>query len=84
MSLQQLDAFLAHARQDPELRQRLQDPSRPADLQEFLALARSAGFSLTAEDVIAAHQRAEDDLSDEEIQRRALAEARRLRTFIPG
>lgn len=84
MSLNQLDAFLDHARRDPRLRERLQNPSAPAELEEFLALARDAGFPLTADDVIAAHQRAEQSLSDAEIQRRALAEARRLRTFIPG
>jgi hypothetical protein len=34
--------------------------------------------------VIQAQQRADADLSDEELQRRAGKEARRLRHFIPG
>jgi hypothetical protein len=47
-------------------------------------LAKAAGFAVEADDLIAAHQRAEAALSDQEIQRRAGQEARRLRTFIPG
>lgn len=84
MSLDQLDAFLAHARADESLRRRLQDETAPAELEDFLAMAQAAGFQVVAEDVIAAHQRAESALSDAEVQRRALADARRLRTFIPG
>ena len=84
MSLDQLDAFLSQARQDPELRRRLQDPSDPPELEEFLALARAAGFGVEESDVLAAQERAEALLSDEELQRRAGEEARRLRHFIPG
>jgi predicted ribosomally synthesized peptide with nif11-like leader len=84
MSLEQLDAFLAQAKADPELSQRLQDPAEPPTLEEFLALARGAGFAVDEHDVIAAQQRAEAALSDEELQRRAGEEARRLRHFIPG
>lgn len=84
MSLEQLDAFLAQAKADPELRQRLQDQAEPPALEEFLALARGAGFAVDENDVIAAQQRAEEALSDEELQRRAGEEARRLRHFIPG
>lgn len=84
MSLDQLDAFLAHARGDAELERRLHDPSDPPDLAAFLALARGAGFAVDEADVIAAQQRAEAGLSDEELQARAGAEARRLRHFIPG
>lgn len=84
MSLEQLDAFLAQAKADPELRQRLQHPAEPPTLEEFLALARGAGFTVDESDVIAAQQRAEEALSDEELQRRAGEEARRLRHFIPG
>jgi predicted ribosomally synthesized peptide with nif11-like leader len=84
MSLEQLDAFLAQAKADPELRQRLQDQAEPPALEEFLALARAAGFAVDENDVIAAQQRAEEALSDEELQRRAGEEARRLRHFIPG
>jgi predicted ribosomally synthesized peptide with nif11-like leader len=84
MSLDQLDAFLAHARTDAVLDRRLHDPTDPPDLVAFLALARGAGFAVEEADVIAAQQRAEAGLSDEELQARAGAEARRLRHFIPG
>lgn len=84
MSLDQLDAFLAHAKGDPDLDSRLHDPIDPPDLAAFLALARGAGFAVDEADVIAAQQRAEAGLSDEALQARAGAEARRLRHFIPG
>lgn len=84
MSLEQLDAFIARVREDGELRERLQNPSDPPELEEFLALARGAGFAVEEADVIAAQQRAEAALSDAELQRRAGEEARRLRHFIPG
>lgn len=84
MSLEQLDAFVASAHRDPELLRRLQDPLDPPDLQEFLALASQAGFRVEEADVIAAQQRAEADLSNAELQRRAGEEARRLRHFIHG
>jgi predicted ribosomally synthesized peptide with nif11-like leader len=84
MSLEQLDAFLAHAHGDPALDRRLHDSVDPPDLETFLALAREAGFAVEEADVIAAQQRAEATLSDEELQARAGEEARRLRHFIPG
>lgn len=84
MSLDQLDAFLARAKQDPVLRRRLQDPANPPELGEFLSLAQAAGFAVEEADVLAAQQRAEAALSDVELQRRAGEEARRLRHFIPG
>lgn len=84
MSLEQLDAFLARVRDDAELRARVQNPAEPLELQDFLDLARAAGFTVDENDVIAAQQRAEEALSDEELQRRAGEEARRLRHFIPG
>ncbi|MEB3322649.1 MAG: Nif11-like leader peptide family RiPP precursor [Synechococcaceae cyanobacterium] len=84
MSLDQLDAFLAHAQREPELDRRLHDHENPLDLAAFLALARSAGFAVEEADVIAAQQRQEETLSDEELQHRAGAEARRLRHFILG
>ena len=79
MSLATLDAFLAHARRESALAERLR---QPLELPEFLALAREAGFSLEEGDVIAAQQREEGRLSDAELQARAGAEARRLRHFI--
>lgn len=82
MSLDQLDAFLAHARQDPALDRRLHDHEDPLDLAGFLDLARGAGFSVAEADVLAAQQRQEESLSDEELQRQAGAEERRLRNFI--
>ncbi|MFM7312539.1 MAG: Nif11-like leader peptide family RiPP precursor [Cyanobium sp.] len=84
MSLEQLDAFIARAKADPELRERLQNPAEPPGIEEFLAMARAAGFTVDEGDVIAAQMRAEDQLSDEELQRRAGEEARRLRHFILG
>jgi predicted ribosomally synthesized peptide with nif11-like leader len=84
MSLDQLDAFLAHARQVEALNCRLHDVADPPDLRTFLAMAREAGFAVEEADVIAAQQRAEDALTDEELQSRAGEEARRLRHFIPG
>lgn len=84
MSLAHLDAFLAHAKDHPELAQRLHDPERPLDLDEFLALAREAGFALSEADVIAAQEREDARRSDAELQQRAGAEACRLRHFIPG
>lgn len=84
MSLDQLDAFLVWARQDPDLAPRLSDPIDPLPIEDFLALAREAGFAVDEADVFAAQLRAEDDLSDEELQRRAGEEARRLRHFVIG
>jgi predicted ribosomally synthesized peptide with nif11-like leader len=84
MSLDQLDAFLAHAGRDPELERRLHDPGAPLDLEAFLNLARAAGYMVEEADVFAAQVRAEASLSDAELQRRAGEEARRLRHFIPG
>ena len=79
MSLELLDAFMTHARSTPELAQRL---AEPLELAEFLDLARGAGYALSEADVIAAQARAEEGLSDEELQARAGAEARKLRHFI--
>jgi predicted ribosomally synthesized peptide with nif11-like leader len=84
MSLDQLDAFLAQVRLQPALASRLSDPADPLDLESFLALAREQGFQVEEGDVLAAQMRAEANLSDEELQRRAGEEARRLRHFIPG
>ncbi len=81
MSLEQLDAFLAYARRQAHLLPRLQ---QPLDLEELLQIAQAEGFALTEQDVIAAQLREDERLSDEELQRRAGEEARRLRTFIPG
>lgn len=81
MSLEQLDAFLAHSRRQPELEVQLREGM---DLETFLGLARAAGFSVEEPDVLAAQQRADALLSDADLQRRAGEEARRLRHFIPG
>ena len=81
MSLQQLDAFLAHARERPDLAQRLREP---LELPELLALALAEGFAMSEDDVIAAQVREEQDLDAAELQRRAGLDARRMRTFIPG
>lgn len=81
MSLQQLDAFLAHARERPDLAQRLQEP---LELPALLALAAAEGFEVSEDDVIAAQVREEQGLDAAELQRRAGLDARRLRTFIPG
>ena len=79
MSLAQLDAFVAAALQDPGLQGQLE---QPLELAAFLALARGAGYAVDEADVIAAQARAEQALSDTELQRRAGDEARKLRHFI--
>ena len=79
MSLAQLDAFVAAARIDPELQGQLE---QPLELAQFLALARGAGYAVDEADVIAAQARSEQALSDQELQRRAGEEARKLRHFI--
>lgn len=84
MSLDQLDAFLAHSRGRADLDARLHAEGDPLDLEAFLALARQEGFEVQEADVLAALQREEASLSDGELQARAAAEARRLRHFIPG
>ena len=81
MSLEQLDAFLDHARSCAELAAALQDP---LELSDLLALAAAAGFAVEEADVIAAQLREEQRLDATELQRRAGEEARRLRHFIPG
>ncbi|MEA5423426.1 Nif11-like leader peptide family RiPP precursor [Synechococcus sp. CCY9202] len=81
MSLDQLDAFLARARADADLQQRL---NQPLELAAFLALAAEQGYQLSESDVIAAQQRQESELSDEELQHRTASEAYRLRHFIPS
>ncbi len=79
MSLDQLDAFVMAARHQPQLQARLQ---QPLELADFLALATGAGYAVDEADVIAAQARAEESLSDQELQRRAGEEARKLRHFI--
>ena len=81
MSLQQLDAFLVHARQQPRLADQLR---QPLELPQLLQLAAAEGFEVQEADVIAAQLREEQGLDASELQRRAGLEARRLRTFIPG
>jgi len=81
VSLQQLDAFLAHARERPDLAKRLREP---LELPELLALALAEGFAVSEDDVIAAQVREEQGLDAAELQRRAGLDARRMRTFIPG
>jgi predicted ribosomally synthesized peptide with nif11-like leader len=84
MSLEQLDAFLAHASRHPDLSQRLHDRDQPLEMDAFLRMAMEAGYLLSEADVLAAQQRAEAALSDDELQHRAGQEACRLRHFIPG
>lgn len=81
MSLQQLDAFLAFARGDADLSVRLQ---QPMDLADLLSLAAHSGYAVEEADVIAAMVREDEKLSDQDLQRRAGEDARKLRNFIPG
>jgi len=81
MALEQLDAFLAHAKNDERLAGALQ---HPLGLEEFLELARGAGFELAEQDVLEAQARQDSLRSDAELQALAGQEARRLRSFIPG
>ena len=75
LTLPALDAFLAFARADGALAERLR---QPLELEELLALGRSHGFELEAQ------QREEASLSAAELQQRAGTDARKLRSFIPG
>lgn len=79
MSLANLDAFLAHARRTPALQERLK---QPLELPELLDLAAGAGFVVEEADVLAAQQRQDSSLSAQELQARAGADARKLRSFI--
>ena len=81
MALPQLDAFLRHARQSPALQAQL---AEPLDLADFLALARREGYALEEADVLQARERDEAQRSAAELQQRAGADARRLRSFIHG
>lgn len=81
VSLAQLDAFLAHARRTPALQARL---AEPLELEAFLALASQEGYAVEERDVLAARERDESQCSAAELQQRAGADARRLRSFIPG
>lgn len=86
MSLDLLDAFLAHARtaEGAEGEALRRDLASPLDLEAFLALAHRHGYALAEADVLAAQAREDSRRSDAELQRRAGEEARRLRSFIPG
>lgn len=57
---------------------------QPLDLEDLLQIAQTEGFAVQEQDVIAAQLREEERLSDQDLQRRAGEEARRLRSFIPG
>jgi predicted ribosomally synthesized peptide with nif11-like leader len=81
MALQQLDAFLEHARAQPELADALR---QPLSLEDFLRLAKGAGFQLSEQDVFEAQARADSERSDAELQAQAGEEARLMRYFIPG
>lgn len=81
VSLQQLDAFLAYARSQPQMAERLK---APMDLAELLGWAAECQFQVEEADVIAAMVREDEQLSDAELQHRAGEEARKLRNFIPG
>ena len=81
MSLTDLDAFLEHARQTPALQAQL---NGPLELEALLELAASEGYALNEADVLAAQEREEARLSDEELQQRAGIDARKLRSFIPS
>ena len=81
VSLQQLDAFLAYARSQPQMAERLKTPM---DLAELLCWAAELQFQVEEADVIAAMVREDEQLSDAERQHRAGEEARKLRNFIPG
>ena len=81
MALDQLDAFLEHARAQPELAESLR---QPLSLEDFLRLAKGAGFQLSEQDVFEAQARADSERSDAELQAQAGEEARRMRSFIPG
>ncbi|MCT0198640.1 Nif11-like leader peptide family RiPP precursor [Synechococcus sp. CS-1325] len=81
MGLPQLDAFLRHAQLSPAISAEL---AEPLDLASFLALARREGFEVEEADLLQARERDEAQRTAAELQQRAGAEARRLRSFIHG
>ena len=60
MSEEQLNAFLEKVKSDAELQEKLK---ASADANAVVAIAKEAGFSITAEDI----QSAPEELSDEEL-----------------
>ena len=62
MSEEQLNAFLQKVKSDTELQEKLK-ASADADANAVVAIAKEAGFSITAEDI----QSAPEELSDEEL-----------------
>ena len=81
MSLDDLDRLLAMRAQDEALRIRLSQPIEPATLKQ---LAEERGLSVDDDDIIAAQQRADQELSAAELQAQQGEDARRLRHFIHG
>ncbi|MDC3044326.1 Nif11-like leader peptide family natural product precursor [bacterium] len=64
MSEEQLNAFLEKVKSDAELQEKLK---ASADANAVVAIAKEAGFSITAED-IQSMQSATIELSDEELE----------------
>ena len=66
MSEEQLNAFLQKVKSDTELQEKLK-ASADADANAVVAIAKEAGFSITAED-IQSMQSSTVELSDEELE----------------
>ena len=67
MSEEQLNAFLEKVKSDAELQEKLK---ASADANAVVAIAKEAGFSITAED-IQSMQSSTTELSDEELEEAA-------------
>ena len=65
MSLEQFKAFLAKVKGDPSLQEKLK---AVADSDAVAAIAKEAGFMISADDLTKAEQKAQSELSEEELE----------------
>ena len=65
MSLETLNAFIAKVQSDSSLQEQLKNLT---DANEAVAIARSAGFEITAGDLIRQQARIASELSDDELE----------------
>jgi len=69
MSIQQLQAFIAHLQDDgnAQLRQSVQAEASTSNLEAVVAMAQQAGFAIEVSDIQDYHARQTVELNDEEI-----------------
>ena len=66
MSLETLNAFIAKVESDSSLQEQLNNVN---DANEAIAIAKSAGFEITAGDLIRQQARIASELSDDELEK---------------